>query len=371
MRKTTLFTLVLLFYLPSAFAQTPCSTPPSKQEMDKEFYNALSGWVKKQKVRLAIFPFQDGSRISHDPVLEEGFGIAMFDFLSLSPGMGVYHPFVVQNTVNSERLTSADYFSDEKILKASEQLDATHAIFGMFQKQPGNQLRYFIKIADVGQKKSVGTVLEFVTDEGDRFFESIAEASKKILGAMGEKPAKGFIRKQLEENPGFESFRFYVKGMTASNSYDSVSLAIAKVWFEKSASLSYTFKKANQEKARALLMISLIQKQMGKDFSIELGEAQQTLQFGKIAYEKRKKYATFPFNEPDRWLEGHLAYLSGLAFLQSNNTNKALEAFARAVTLIPEDGLSHYYLSTLYEKTGNQKANYEKNLARSINLCVR
>ena len=164
------FFLILFFVAASPlWAQSPCATPPPSAEMDRQFYNYLKNLVKDSKVRLAIFPFQDGSQGELDPVIEKGYAVLLYNLIKNTKNVGAYHPFLVFEQLKKNGLTSADYFSDDKIMQAAKDLGATHAVFGMFQKK-GTFLRYFLKVASVEENQSLGLIQEYSSEQTERFF---------------------------------------------------------------------------------------------------------------------------------------------------------------------------------------------------------
>lgn len=250
--------------------------------MSQQYIGLLKDSIKDQKIRVALFPFQDGSLMDNDPVLSNGFAVILYNILEKIDRMGVYHPFVVFDSLKSQSIVQEEYFSDEKIIPSAATLGATHAVYGMFQKQ-GFQIRFFLKVVDVTNSKNIGGTQEFMTDQSNRFFSVATEAARAILKTIGGiKPSEEALKTFEKTSPTFESFRFYVKGMEKSAFYNEVDLGIAKAWFEKSSALSYSFKPAYEEKARTLFMMALLGKQMGKDTSLLWAEGSATLNAGEI-----------------------------------------------------------------------------------------
>lgn len=268
--------------------------------MDGALVNFLKSQTAGQEIRLAIFPFQDGSVSGVDPTLEKGFAIVLYDILRTQPKIGLFHPFLVFNIVASQGITSADYFTDDRMVGAGGSLGATHVVYGMFQKK-GNLLRYFVKVADVKAKQLEEPVMEFAAEQGDRFFPVAADAANAILKGIGRKGIDaGTLKKFLEKSPSFEAFRYYVKGMEKSATFREVDLGVAKVWFEKATIASYTFQTAYEEMARTSFMLALIDKAGGKDPTLTIVEGNQVLERGRLAAPASRK------SELVDWLVGIL-----------------------------------------------------------------
>ncbi len=381
MKKTLSFVCLILWFGGfnlQAEAQVLCSTPPPAAEMDALFYQALKDQIKSQKIRIAIFPFQDGSQLPPDPILEKGFGIALIDLLSSVEKVGVYSPLVIMNTVNTQGLTSADFFSSDKIAAAALALGATHAVSGMFQRQ-GSSLRFFIKILDVSNGKMVGPsgaspsgaspILEFMSEQSERFFTVNTDVAKEVLGAIGkEKIDPKFLGQYVRQAPSFEAFRYYLKGMERSTSYQEVDLGIAKVWFEKATTLSYDFYKAYEEKARVLYMTALIRKQMGEDSSLLLQDAERALRLANftIGIPNKKKPGEIGARQSTlRWWIENFILGNGTGLMNSNKVQEAVTEIKNAVQLVPEDGIAHSYLAKALSGAAEETV-----LAKKLNPCL-
>lgn len=373
LQKPFIVLLFFLFFLTNSTAFSKpiqCSTLPPSETMDQAFYTDLSQSVSKREVRIAIFPFYDGTQISKDETLQNGFAIALYDFLRYISNIGAYHPFVVFNVMKQHSLTAENYFSEEAIIPIAKQINATHAVIGMFQNLPENRIRFFIKIVEVQSGKRVGAVLEYLTEKTDRFFSITSDATRDVLQTLtGKKTKSSIFKSYLISAPSFESFRYYIKGMQRSHSYNETDLNVAQVWFQKSYNLSYSFKEVYNEIARLYFMIALIQKQQGKDFSISLEKARQALANSSIQEGKDKKQLN-SIVRAHRWFNAHQYFSQGVNYLNSGNFEDAKRQLEKGVELIPEDGLAHYYLSNVYSQLGNPKATEELGLAKGLNGCI-
>lgn len=311
--------------------------------------------MRGKKIRVAIFPFEDRSLIGQDATLEKGFAIALYDLLKGTNSL--YHPYSVFEAARAAGLNPSDYFSDVKILTAASRLGATHVVYGLFQKQEGNQIRYFIKIAAVGQKKSP-RIHEFAAELSDRFFSVARDAALVIAGEIGQKNAK---LPAVSDDPGFETFRYYLKGMEKADSYNPVDLQVARVWFEKATTLSYGFRNGFLETARTLLMEALTLKESGKDFSLQQSQGAELLARWGLGRPTKTLFALNPY----RWTLGHEAFVTGMSFFRNSQIKMAEKYFKQAATLVPEDGLAHYYLAKILKGQ-----NGEHRLARQLNNCL-
>lgn len=283
------------FFLVSLLVFSLFSTPIGAEEtcspesMDSALGNFLKSQTAGREIRLAFLPFQDGSLGERDPTLEKAFPLAFYEILRSQPKIGVIHPLLVFNAVSVSGLTSADLFTDDRAVSAASGLGATHVVFGMFQKK-GALLRYFVKIASSESKQTLGQVTEYAAEQSDRFFAVAADTAQNVLKTIGRKGVDSVaLKKFLERSPSFEAFRYHVKGMEKSSAFREVDLQVAKVWFEKAAMASYTFKTAYEETARTLLMLALMQKQTGKNFVLLTSEAHQVLERGRLAAGKSKQ----------------------------------------------------------------------------------
>ena len=274
--------------------------------MDGSLANFLKDRVSGEEIRLAVFPFQDGSLGEVDPTLEKAFALVFYDILHSQPKIGVYHPFLVFNTIASQGLSSADTFADDRVIAAAGELGATHVIYGMFQKK-GTLLRTFVKVADMKTRQPAGQMMEFAAEQSDRFFSVATDTAEAVLKTIRKQGMnKASLKKFLEESPSFEAFRYYVKGMEKSHAFQEVNLGVAKVWFEKAAIASYTFQTAYEEMARTLFMLALMQKQTGKDFVLLMNEGHQILRRAQLAAGTRSASGKTKQSTLVDWLVGIL-----------------------------------------------------------------
>jgi len=346
--------------------------PPSAAEMSRLYQEYLVKSEETQEIRLAFFPFQDGSVSEMDPTLQDAFPIALYNFFTSVEKVGDLHPFAVMNVLAAQPLSNSDLFDESRIIAVASTVKATHAVIGMFQKQ-GDQLRYFIKVVDVSNGKVIDTVKEFQAQLSDRFFSAMGDTAEEIGKTLGVKFPKSQIRTTELATPTFEAFRYYVKGMQKSRTYNEVDLGIAKVWFEKSSTISYDYKPALEDLIRVLAMQGLWNKQMGKDSSIIWAEAEtvnQRLGATPMAADKNKKgVITLPAGYK-RWLRANQLFIEGIGNAQSNQVGPAVSSFEQLVQLTPEDGVAHKILGDIYSKIGNGKASQEQALAGQIGSCV-
>lgn len=348
-----------------------CSTPPNYSEMNQQFYDWLTQTAKKNQVSIAILPFQDGTQIDRDEILEQGLAILHYDLLSRSSSVNFFHPFAVFQKIKATGLDHQNYFNDEKALELGKSLGATHVVYGMFQKKPNQLLRYFMKIKEVASGKRIGPVYEFQSELGDRLFnvavDSAAEVARKLSGTKIKKES---FSAYLKYAPTFQSFRYYVKGMQSSHTYQESQLAIAKVWFEKSITESYHFADAYREKARTQFMLALVKKQMQKEYAYLLNQAQGDWDTytKKIKFPQKKSKKTQNFlggPSTQRWIQAATHFNSGVSLLTSNQKSLAQSELQKAVKLLPEDGMAHYYLS---QTGGGSGSSLE--LAQRLNPCL-
>ncbi len=335
--------------------------------MNQHYDQYLRSLVKDNEIRIAVFPFQDGSLLAEaDSVIENGFTYVFSDLLHRIPKVGIFHPFVILNALQSQGLSSNDYYSADKVASLASSIGATHVVYGMFQRQ-GENLRYFVETAQVTPFARMGAVREFQTHQSERFFSVALDAMSEIAGTiMGKKIARQTLVKIEKETPTFEAFRYYVKGMDKSRYYNEVDLGIAKVWFEKAGALSYTYRDAFQALARSLYMTALIYKQMNKDASLLWTEGNNAAQQGGMIYSSNKKEkATLP-SGPERWYLAAQSFSQGVNHLQSNDFPKARASLGETARLLPEDGLNHHFLV----QAGSFEADKERALVEELKPCV-
>lgn len=368
--KVSFQRLFLLLTFTFVFPQNPvlafCSTPPNLTAMNQRYDEYLRNLVKDNEIRIAVFPFQDGSLAEADEVMEKGFAYVFSDVLQRIPKVGVFHPFVVLNALQSQGLSSHDYYSADRVASVAASIGATHVVYGMFQRQREN-LRYFVETAAVTPLARVGTVREFQTHSSERFFSVALDAISEIAGAItGKKIARETLVKIEKQTPTFEAFRYYVKGMDKSRTYNEVDLGIAKVWFEKATALSYTYAEAFRELARTLYMTALIYKQMDKDASLLWTEGNNAAQRGGMIYASNKKKKEISPSGPERWYLAAQSFSQGVNHLKSNDLPKARAALGETARLVPEDGLNHHFLV----QAGSFEADKERALVEELKPCV-
>ncbi|EKD42008.1 MAG: hypothetical protein ACD_73C00392G0001 [uncultured bacterium] len=364
--KQAFFTLILtlsFFRLVGVKAQPICQTPPSTETMNQMFMDSLKKTPLENKTRLLVLPFQDGSQLlSADTALSKTFVFSLYDLISPLPQAALYHPYVAFNT--TQTLSNGDLFDENKTVVLAKDLKATHLVLGMFQKNQGNFIRLFIKIIDISTGKPMGAPLEFTLTETDRFFSIMGDVSQTILSVTtGKKPQKNLFTHYLSRSPSFEAYRFYVKGMEKATGYNPVDLQVAVAWLEKAAALSYGFMDAYAEKKRVLWMSTVYNKQMYKDVSLLLADANA---LNIPINESQKKSGLNSKLTYDRWKKA--------SELASGSTvtdpKQAVNLLTMAVALTPEDGLIQYELAQRLKQIGNQNSDAAKQ-ASALNPCLK
>jgi len=337
--------------------------PPNLSAMDETFYASLQKNTETKKVTVSIFPFQDGTPGAQNPdLLAHSFSFIFNDLLEAYMDVGILHPFV---TMEATKDINQESLFDEVVMgDTAATLNTTYALFGLFQKLPQNQVRYFVKIFDVKQKKLVGTILEFTTSEDNIFFATVNEAVGKVAKTMGlGKISKGVQEAYLKTAPTYEGFRFYIKGMKSSAKYNKTSLEVSNAWFEKASNTGYSFAPTWREWARVHFMLSQIKKQEGLDFFSNYAEGERLYNL----YDKRKKHTPTSLN-PARFIEAAKAYASGLSLLQSGSA-QAYDKLLQATKLVPEDALAQNFLKEAAIKSG-KTAPEADSIVGAIAPCV-
>ena len=356
-----LWLLPLIASLPDTSADASCP-PPSSEKMDELFHQSLKKETDSSKIRVALLPFEDGSMTERDEVMEWAFPWLFHELLSGGKNSSLFHPFLIQREIERQGVGFKDFFDESKMAPVAASLGATHTVTGLFQKQTDGIVRYFIKIVPLDQKKPPPPILEFVASQGDRFFSVAEDAAHRIAGHTGlSKIEKDLLKRRFDPNPSYEAFRFLLKGLKSSGSYRETNLAIARVWFDKAAATSYTFTKAFDELARGSFMLGLIARQAGKNASLFYTEGEEFLSRAGGA----KGGAA-----SRRWWAGHQAFVLGAGLVKTNSLREAERHLTEAVVTVPEDGVAHFFLSQVYQMTGNPKAAEEKEMAQAIGSCV-
>lgn len=352
---------LLIGNLSAAHAVGPCP-PPSSDKMDELFHHSLKKETDSAKVRVALFPFEDGSMTDRDEVMEWAFPWLFHELLSGGKGVSLYHPFLIQREIEKQGINFKDFFDESKMTAVATSLGATHTVSGLFQKQTDGIARYFIKIVPLDQKKPPSPILEFEASQGDRFFSVAEDAGSQIAHYAGlSKIDSATLKKRFDPNPNYEAFRFLVKGLRSSGSYRETDLSIARVWFDKATATSYTFLRAFDDLARVSFMLGLIARQSGRNPSLFYTEGEEFL--SKAGGAKAE-------TESKRWWQGHQAFVLGAGLLKTNSRREAERHLTDAVRLVPEDGVAHFFLSQAYQMTGHPKAAEEKGMASAIGSCL-
>lgn len=350
--------LFIICLLPlKAQAQNICQTPPHSNQLNQLFVESLTKIPQKSKTRLLILPFEDGSQLSSpDSALSKAFAVSLYDLLSLIGQIGLFHPTISMNMTKD----SQSLFNETQYVTEAKNLNATHMVVGLFQKQDIN-LRLFIKIIDVNSGKQIDSTREYALLENDRFFSIMADVATDILRiTAGTKVNSSLFADYLIKSPSFEAYRYYIKGIEKSFSYDPVLLEVAKAWFEKAVMLSYNFSDALLEKKRVLWMLSLYQRQMRKDVSLLLAEANSVsskpITIGKgLASKLTAK----------RWEQAFkLANEASYATPQ-----KAISLLNEAIQLTPEDSWLYYEYASRLKQAG-KPFNDALGKASQINSCI-
>lgn len=338
-------------------AQTNCQ--PSSDKMTQLFIDSLKA-LPESKTKLLFLPFQDTSRLlAPEETLSKAFVISGYDLIS--PFAAIYHPYVSFQA--TQRLTQEQLFETEQGQKIGKEIGSTHVVMGQFQKHQENSIRVFIKIIDVSSGKALGPPLEFITQESDRFFSVMGDISQTILQLTSTKKiSANLFQTYLSTSPSFAAFRYYIKGLEKSDEYNLVDLEVAKAWFEKAAAISYGYSDAQAEKKRVLWMLSLYNRQMGKDISLLMTELRQET---VVVSDSHKKFEGASKITHNRWEKAADLFLKSM---HSTDT-QALILLSQASSLTPEDSLIHYEQARRTKQLGKA---YEAflNQAREINSCV-
>lgn len=370
----------------SAHAFRTCESELNYKKMDHLFYDWLDNQVKGQETRVALFPFRDGSAVKHtDEIALTGLQIALYEYLSKVLDYNIIHPFSVWDKLGGYNIPKN--MSDRDLIKKAKEMGATHLIFGQFQKQTDNKIRYFTRLVyleNTGDHPRIKTK-EYKTEASSSFFTETAGATKDISMWLGG----NFINEEITSllintAPTYEAFRYYVKGMMVSHKYDEVQLNIAKSWFEKSFSLSYNFTEALWEKSRILQMIALIKREAGIDPASFLTEANQVMELAS-KIDRNVEYASYHdktkdvFKQkslstigPRRWNDSYRLFTKAYHQMEVGNHTKAFPIFKEAYKLLPESALVELYMGKILTRLSrNSEAIPYRTTAVSLNPCLK
>jgi len=373
MASLTALISLTIFATLDAVAQSQCRLGPNLSQMNELYYGSLKSLLIKKKIRLAIFPFKNESPTQHNPeTISYGMQLVLNDFLSLSPKIGVFHPFIIWDAMRQQNETARS-LSQASMTQMAKELGATHAIFGLVQDRGRNQLRYFVKVLPLLDTKKGLQILEYETEGGYHFFSTAAAVATDILKITKTRISTTLLKNHVKKSPKFVAFRYYVKGMVRSNSYSEIQLSVAKAWLEKAYAHSLNFTSALREKGRVLLMLALIDKEKGKDFTLFVQEARSSLELARqISKRIGQRRTWLPFHlRPERWLKAQEYFVMGMQALKRGKFKGANKQLLQATSLVPEDGLAHFFLAESYRQLGKgAQATSENNLAKDLNPCL-
>lgn len=350
-----IFFIIGLVFSSTAYAQptAPCTSTVKTGVMDSLFYQSLAAMHAKNKAKVVILPFYDASQVDFDETLSRFFLYSFYEFIQLHNPKKVLHPYLVLEEIEKRNLPSKALFNKDQALPIAQALGADWLVMGMFQKQPPDQVRFFVHLIPVKNNQRP-VILEYTSPLNNRFFSVLTDAYphfKKVLKL--KKRDKKITKTYLASRPSFASYRYYVKGMDFARFYDREKLDIAKVWFERAYNLSYRFHLAQTEKIRVLLMSALLRKQKGKkttDLNHEIQKTIRDLDRQDVNAFKRLSYL-------NRWLQGEQEFILGLSYFQNQDYKNAVKKFGLAHRWLLEDGLNGYYLVEALSKINSKKVN--------------
>lgn len=323
------FSLLLFCVFAGRPAHAQCSPGADPSLMDKVYGNYLKNLSGKPGQTIAVLPFIDLHGYQPEPLLPYGIPYLIYDMYS-DTNPQILNPLVTFALARSLNLSDANLTDVTHIKDVADKLGAHFVVFGSVQRSSLTEVRVIIHVYDAKTKTIISPAVEFSTELNDSFF-SLMRASLKDAFAR----ANSKLNLSDYTDPTLDSFRYYVRGLQLSESYNATTLDVAIPWFEKSLKDNYEkYDDAALALARVHFMSAMLQKLNKSDFTQHLLQAKKALELvrGKTTAPKYKLVT--------RFVKGHTKFLSALTAFQNHNTANALQSAKEALALLPEDGLA-------------------------------
>jgi hypothetical protein len=122
---------------------------------------------------------------------------------------------------------SLESLNNPKVAKTvADKLGARYAIYGSVQKSSQTQVRVIINILDAKKNTVLSPPVEFAAELSDAFFDLMRTNLAKAFSQAGMR-----LKLAPFKDPSLLSFRYYVRGLELSQSYNRTNLDVAVLWF--------------------------------------------------------------------------------------------------------------------------------------------
>lgn len=291
----------------------------------------LKSLSDKEGDLVALLPFVDIHGYQPEPLLPFGTPFLVYDMFS-DANANLIHPSYSLAVITGAGLP-LESLNDAKSAKTlADKLGARYAVFGSVQKSSQTQVRVIINILDAKKNTVLSPPTEFAAELNDAFFDLMRTNIVKAFSRAG-----GHLKASSYKDPSLLSFRYYVRGLELSQSYNRTNLDVAVLWFEKALKENYHhYDDAALGMARAHFMMALLEKLAKSDFT-------QNMILGRKAYAYYKGKTTTPKARlTTRFLESQAAFLSAITALKNGKAPLAQKEATRALSLTPEDGMAEH-----------------------------
>lgn len=245
---------------------------------------------------------------------------------------------------------------------------AKYKIGGLFQHTT-QWLRIFVQLKDGTGELLAQWTVETPYPLHKQFFTGLKQAAQNIFSKLGaaaknsgskNSAALDAIANETEKVRAYENF---VKGKMALQKYDPNHMEAALIWFDEAIREDNRYVQPYLGAMEAHGFLSLAHKQAGLSFNQDLEQLQEKLQTIK------KK--GLPSPGENRFLAGHVHFVTGVRALEKGEASKAASELQQALDLVVEDGVTAYHLSLAYDKMGKADlaAKYRQ-WAKEKNPCL-
>lgn len=257
-----------------------------------------------------------------------------------------------------------------------------YIVEGMFQHLNGT-LRIFIKLLNGPNRKLLKQNMITVSyPENKDFFWEMAKTTKQICEFIKVKYDDDKLEKIRDATISTQVYEFYSKGRQILDKYQVGETEVAKIWFEQAKRKDYRSWLGYEGLIDLYTFLGFYNKQRRASFGSYFEQAEKELvqmhrlakqpppirQLSKRSTRKKKSRDEKLTN---RFLLGQAAFTEGLIAAQNANWEKAAQAFEQSVKFVPEDAITWYQLSRIYEKMGMiPKTTNALHKAYEINPCI-
>jgi len=258
--------------------------------------------------------------------------------------------------------------------------NAHFTIDGMFQ-HVNNMLRIFVKL-----NKGGGLIKQFQYEiaypQNAQFFTAMKDVSIAVLAVVSppyDRDQMEAVRTQTNVLPAYEN---YIRGLKSLWTYNIDRMDVTKTWFDESKKLDVHYAKAYDGLIDLYTFLAMYYKQNKGAFSqyfemVEKEISDQDRFSIRPSVPKRPKRVMIKMIKKqkelrNRYLLGQSAFLAGLHAADKKQWNNAIKFLNEAVLHVPEDAITWYHLSDMYnrvgDKSGSSKARFK---ALELNKCLK